>query len=104
MARARRQVEVVTSSAPEMDGQIPSTPGKTVRISRMNRVVSRRLVPKVNRDLREGIWHLSESPSNPDAAKSELKKAETALKILLALLAFWVIYSRHITAHYSVPA
>lgn len=25
----------------------------------MNRVVSRRLIPKVDRDLREGIWHLS---------------------------------------------
>lgn len=55
MARERRQVQVITStSSPE------GSPSKSTRISRMNRVVSRRLLPKVDRELREGIWHLSE--------------------------------------------
>jgi hypothetical protein len=36
---------------------VPSSP----KISRVNRVVSKRLLPKARLEIREGIWHLSKS-------------------------------------------
>lgn len=66
----------------------------------MNRVVSRRLLPKVDRELREGIWHLSELGHVAWGMRvfTDAGVVETALKVLLAVLAFWTIYSQHSTS------
>ena len=39
--------------------KISATPPSSPKISRVNRVVSKRLLPKSQTEIREGIWHLS---------------------------------------------
>jgi hypothetical protein len=68
---------------------VPSSP----KISRVNRVVSKRLLPKAKTETREGIWHLSKSSLVCSIFSSSW--AENLLKLLVVLMVSWAVYSRH---------
>jgi hypothetical protein len=96
MARANRQVNIVSSSSSSAtDPAVPTRPPTTPpRISRVNRALSRRLAHRQFRVAQERHRTLV---AKSEAAES-LWHIKTLAKALLVAVAFWWIWTRHLAS------